>query len=189
MSTSTLLLCATWLRQSRRNQSARTAPPGVTPTPGRGRVVRSVASALVLLAIGSLAFTPWARAQDQTPAQPPLELAPAEVHAEPLPQAANPPVKIGGTPPAPCVQVDIAGHRAGHLDCASQALQEAGRIAQAQARSAIDTPVLEAGSPDVRVGVSSLSGSRLRMGNALGNSVHPQRPNRAPPTPRPGGQP
>ncbi|WP_158299007.1 hypothetical protein [Sphingomonas psychrotolerans] len=39
-----------------------------------------------------------------------------------------------------------------------------------------DTAVPAAGSPDVQIGVSSLSGSRLRMGNALGRSVRPDRP-------------
>lgn len=189
MSTTTLLLCATWLRQSSPGRSARTAPPGFTPLTGRGRVPRNVALAFTLFAAAALVSATAADAQDRAVPPQSLELAPAEVHAEPLPQAARAPVRIGGTPPAPCVEVEIAGHRVGHLDCASQALQEAGRIAQAQARSAIDTPVLEAGSPDVRVGVSSLSGSRLRMGNALGHSVHPQRPNRAPTAPRPGGRP
>lgn len=189
MSTATLLLCATWLRQSRRDQAARTAPPGFTPSPGRGRVSRNVALAFTLSAAGAAVSASAAEAQDRVVPRQPLELAPAEVRAEPLPPAVNPPVRVGGTPPAPCVQVDIAGHKAGHLDCASQTLQEAARVAQAQARAGVDTPVLEAGSPDVRVGVSSLSGSRLRMGNALGNSVHPQRPNRAPSAPRPGGRP
>lgn len=73
-----------------------------------------------------------------------------------------------------CVIVEIAGHRSGHLDCASQRLQDAARIAQDQARRMIEVP--QTGSPDVMVGVSSLSGTRLRMGNALGHSVHPQRP-------------
>lgn len=188
MSMSTLLLRAAWLRQSRRDRSALTAPPGFTPSPGRGRVARSVATG-ILFAAASLTSATTAFAQDKPQPRLLLELAPAEVRVEPLPPSTTAPVRVGGTPPAPCVQVDIAGHRAGHLDCASQTLQEAARVAQAQARSAIDTPVLDAGSPDVRVGVSSLSGSRLRMGNALGNSVHPQRPNRAPSAPRPGGRP
>ncbi|MEG3089655.1 hypothetical protein [Sphingomonas sp. PB4P5] len=88
------------------------------------------------------------------------------------------PVTVGGPPPGPCVEVDIAGHRAGQLDCASDRLRQAARLAQAQARAPLDTPVLKAGAPDVRVGVASLPGTRLRMGNALGNSVHPQRPPR-----------
>lgn len=87
-------------------------------------------------------------------------------------------VKVGGAPPGPCVAVDIAGHRAGQVECASDRLQRAAQIAQAQAQGPLQTPVAKAGSPDVTVGVSSLSGTRLRMGDALGKSVHPQRPPR-----------
>lgn len=87
-------------------------------------------------------------------------------------------VTVGGTPPGPCVAVYIAGHRAGEVECASDRLQRAARVAQAQAQGPLQTPVAKAGSPDVTVGVSSLSGTRLRMGNALGKSVHPQRPPR-----------
>lgn len=89
-------------------------------------------------------------------------------------------------PPGPCVQVEIGAERVGHLECASQALQAAARTAQAQARSAFEVPVPEAGSPDVRVGVSSLSGARLRLGSALGTSVHRPVPPRAPGAPRAG---
>lgn len=100
------------------------------------------------------------------------------------------PVRIGGeTAPQPCVQVDVGGYRAGHLDCASQRLEAAARIAQAQARSAIETPVIDATSPDVQTGVANQAATRLRMGNALGNSVHPQRPNRPAPMPRGGFRP
>ncbi|NLS28479.1 hypothetical protein S2M10_34890 [Sphingomonas sp. S2M10] len=89
--------------------------------------------------------------------------------------------RIGGTPPpAPCVVVDIAGTRVGHLDCATQALEAAARAAQARARQAIVTPVLDAGSPDVRTGIASQSATRQRMGNAFGVSVHAQRPARRP---------
>lgn len=97
-------------------------------------------------------------------------------------RTANPPstpARIGGEASGLCVQVDVGGYRTGHLDCASRALQQAARLAQSQARSTLDAPRLQAGSPDVSVGVSSLSGSRLRMGDALGVSVHPQRPVRA----------
>lgn len=188
MSTSTLLLCATWLRQSSHGRSAWTAPPDFTPFLGRGRVPRSVGHSLTVLSAIPFLSGSAALAQDRADRRPSIDLARAEVRADPPPPA-NPPVRIGGTPPAPCVQVDIAGYRVGHLDCASQALQAAARVAQAQAGSGFDPPVIEAGSPDVRVGVSSLSGSRLRMGNALGNSVHPQRPSRATSPPRPGRRP
>jgi hypothetical protein len=82
-----------------------------------------------------------------------------------------------GTPyPGPCVQVEVAGRKAGHLDCATQRLAAAARAAQASARAAFDTPVIDARAPDVRTGVASQSATRQRMGNALGTSVHPQRP-------------
>jgi hypothetical protein len=87
-----------------------------------------------------------------------------------------------GKAPKRCVIVEIAGHRSGHLDCASQRLQDAARIARDQARRTIEVP--QTGSPDVTVGVSSLSGTRLRMGNALGHSVHPQRPGQSFAAPR-----
>lgn len=95
--------------------------------------------------------------------------------------------RIGGTtPPAPCVTVDVGGHKVGHLDCATQKLEQAARDAQAEARAGQDIAVPQAGSPDVAVGVSSLTGSRLRMGNSLGQSVHPQRPVRPAIPSRPG---
>jgi len=78
--------------------------------------------------------------------------------------------------PVPCVAVDIGGQRAGHLDCAVQQLEEAARIARIKAGAGQGVSVPQAGSPDVHVGVSSLSGTRLRMGGNLGTSVHPARP-------------
>jgi hypothetical protein len=82
-------------------------------------------------------------------------------------------------PSAPCVVVEIAGARAGHLDCATQILEAAARIAQERARA--DLPVPQAGSPDVQVGGANQTAARLRMGNALGRSVHPERPLSRPP--------
>lgn len=78
--------------------------------------------------------------------------------------------------PSPCVAVDIGGQRAGHLDCAVQRLEEAARIGRIEAGVARGFSVPAAGSPDVRVGVSSLSGIRLRMGGNLGTFVRPSRP-------------
>lgn len=121
-----------------------------------------------------LAPTQSVRAQDTA------TLPPVRVESEA-------PRTIGGKPAdAPCVIVDIAGHRAGHLDCASQRLQEAANIAQGQARAGIDAPVPKAGSPDVQLGVANQTATRLRMGNALGRSVHPERPASRPPR---GGRP
>lgn len=90
--------------------------------------------------------------------------------------AQEPRTRIAGrSAPVPCVMVDIGGQRAGHLDCAMQQLEEAARIARIRAGAAQGFPVPKAGSPDVAVGVSSLSGTRLRMGGNLGTSVHPAR--------------
>lgn len=103
-------------------------------------------------------------------------IAPAPAHAQNKPapgagNAARTPV-IGRT----CVTVEIAGTHAGDLDCAAQQAEAAARIARAQADAIRLLSVPRAGSPDVKVGVSSLSGARLRMGGNLGVSVRPQRP-------------
>nr|WP_316629359.1 hypothetical protein [uncultured Brevundimonas sp.] len=76
----------------------------------------------------------------------------------------------------PCVQVDVGGYRAGHLDCAVQRLQAAARQGQAQARAGIDVPT--AGASDVQVGVASQSGASLRLGPNLGVSAQAWRPER-----------
>ncbi|AGH51434.1 hypothetical protein G432_18580 [Sphingomonas sp. MM-1] len=94
------------------------------------------------------------------------------------------PQRISGSGPQPCVIVDIAGTRAGHLDCATGRLQEAARAAQAESRAGLEAPTPGAGSPDVQVGVAHQAATRLRMGDALGRSVHPERPNSRPPTTR-----
>lgn len=94
--------------------------------------------------------------------------------------------RIGGDPiPEPCIVVDIAGHTAGHLDCATLRLQEAANLAQSEARAGIDAPVPRAGSPDTEVGVAHEAATRLRMGSALGHSVTPERPVRPPQGVRP----
>jgi hypothetical protein len=110
-------------------------------------------------------------AQDRSGEAPTLELDPAEVRAEPSPSAAS--HTIGGPPPGPCVQVDIAGHRAGHLECASQELEEAARLARREADAARNISVPEAGSPDVQVGVASRAGTRLRLRENFGVSIRP----------------
>ncbi len=102
-------------------------------------------------------------------------------------QTAAPP--SAPSPEILCVQVDVGGDRAGHLDCAAQALQQAARAAQEQARAAFDTPAPNARSSDLTVGVVSQTAVRQRLGANFGSSVHPQRPVRPMPTPRPGGQP
>lgn len=82
----------------------------------------------------------------------------------------------------PCVQVDVGGYRAGHLDCAVQRLQAAARQSQAQARAGIDVPA--AGASDVQVGVASQSGASLRLGPNLGVSAQAWRPERPVTPPR-----
>lgn len=104
------------------------------------------------------------------------------------------PVLAQQAPPAPppanlCVQVDVGGDRAGHLDCAAEALQRAARLAQSQARAAFEAPAPDARSSDLTVGVVSQTAVRQRLGANFGLSVQPQRPVRPAPTPRPGGQP
>jgi hypothetical protein len=104
------------------------------------------------------------------------------------------PARARQIPPSPpsaglCVQVDVGGDRAGHLDCAAEALQRAARLAQSQARAAFETPTPDARSSDLTVGVASQTATRQRLGANFGLSVHPQRPVRLAPTPRPGGQP
>ncbi|WP_170935486.1 hypothetical protein [Sphingopyxis indica] len=145
------------------------------------QAARSGLLALVTLSLGGSGA--WAQ---ETPSE---RSAPDETSDAATAEIQDP-VRIGGdTTPQPCVQVDVGGYRAGHLDCASQRLEAAARIAQAQARSAIETPVIDATSPDVQTGVANQTATRLRMGNALGNSVHPQRPNRPAPMPRGGFRP
>ncbi|MNS90396.1 hypothetical protein D3C72_1244460 [compost metagenome] len=112
---------------------------------------------------------------------PLLALAPATALAQ-EPAPASPSASL-------CVQVDVGGDRAGHLDCAAEALQRAARIAQSQARAAFEAPTPDARSSDLTVGVVSQTAVRQRLGSNFGQSVHPQRPVRPAPTPRPGGQP
>lgn len=111
---------------------------------------------------------------------PLLALAPATALAQ-EPAPASPSASL-------CVQVDVGGDRAGHLDCAAEALQRAARIAQSQARAAFEAPTPDARSSDLTVGVVSQTAVRQRLGSNFGQSVHPQRPARPAPTPRFGGQ-
>ncbi|CAM5563506.1 MAG: hypothetical protein EP345_06075 [Sphingomonadales bacterium] len=140
-----------------------------------GRASLALASFATLFLAGSA----LAQTAETSAEAPPLaiELDPAEVRA-PAPQ------RISGSGPQPCVIVDIAGTRAGHLDCATGRLQEAARAAQAESRAGLEAPTPGAGSPDVQVGVAHQAATRLRMGDALGRSVHPERPNSRPPTTR-----
>jgi hypothetical protein len=84
---------------------------------------------------------------------------------------------------APCVVVEVGGARSGDLECAARQAAQAARIARAQADAIRNLSTVRAGSPDVRVGVTSLSGTRLRMGSNLGVSARPTRPAPAPVNP------
>ena len=71
----------------------------------------------------------------------------------------------------------------------AEALQRAARLAQSQARAAFEAPTPDARSSDLTVGVVNQSAVRQRLGANFGLSVHPQRPVRPAPTPRPAGRP
>lgn len=152
----------------------RAAAAGSPDTLFIGRASLALASFATLFLAGSA----LAQTAETSAEAPPLviELDPAEVRA-PAPQRI-------GSGPQPCVIVDIAGTRAGHLDCATDRLQEAARAAQAESRAGLEAPTPGAGSPDVQVGVAHETATRLRMGDALGRSVHPERPNSRPPSTR-----
>ena len=155
----------------------------------RARVLVTASLAFILAPLLPAQSAMARQGDDRQSVRPPLLVLPpvtVEADALPEPQAQR---QIGGTPtPGPCVIVDIGGTRAGHLECATDRLQAAARAAQARSNAGIDADVAAAGSPDVQVGVAHRAATRLRMGDALGRSVHPERPHRPMPMPR-GGQP
>jgi hypothetical protein len=126
--------------------SGRTDPP-LTPS---GQV-RPGGVTCAMLLLSAIIGTPAMAGQDDKP-QPPTSSA------------------------ALCVVVEVGGTRSGDLECAAQRVEQAARIARAQADAIRNLSVVRPGSSDVRVGVSSLSGTRLRMGGNLGVSVRPARP-------------
>jgi hypothetical protein len=139
----------------------------------RARVLVS-AGLLSIAALGmSGAGARAQQAEPNTPQLPAMTLPPVRVEAKAEPDGTA--TRIGGKPAhnAPCVQVDIAGYRAGHLDCATQRLEEAARIARRDADAARDVSVAQAGSPDVQVGVASRAGTRLRLRENFGVSIRP----------------
>ncbi len=86
---------------------------------------------------------------------------------------------------APCVMVDVAGQKAGDLDCANQALSSAVHRAQAASQPNLDVPTI--GSSPSALGEANVAATRERLGSAFGVSVNPQRPDAtyAPPLGRP----
>lgn len=188
MSTATLLFSVAWIRGHRREvradasrprEQVRHAAVGTGPSgspfagwafpDGTGAPALLRPARVGLLVTGVLLAAiigPQARAQAAPePATPDIDV--------PKRQETEPSVRIGGSPPAPCVEVDIAGHRAGYLDCATRALTEAAQDARRQAETAHDVSVARAGSPDVQVGVASRAGTRLRLRENFGVSVRP----------------
>lgn len=126
-----------------------------------------------MLLVASFATAPAASAQSGT-----LAPTPSGQSGDP-PKAAASTGTIGGLPPVAadmCVEVDIAGYKAGHLDCASQRLQAATREAQARAPNAEGFDLPSARSADVVTGVANQTATRQRMGNQYGVGVRPQRP-------------
>jgi len=102
-----------------------------------------------------------------------IDSPPAVVAVSASAPAASSPRTIAGSGPGPCVQVDIAGHRAGHLECASQRLEQAARVARKEAQAGRDIVIPQAGSSDVQVGVASRSATRLRLRENFGVSIRP----------------
>lgn len=144
--------------------------PVVADPSGRSPVGRVIASLFSVVLLTAVPVSPaLARQAAPTPTQTP---APT----------------IGERPPQNlCIQVEVGGERVGHLECASEALQAAARVARDEARAPLEAPTPGVGSPDASVGVSTVSGARLRLGPALGTSVH--RPGQGPATPAPGVRP
>jgi hypothetical protein len=180
MSIATLPCSPAWIRGRRRGPQAGASAARTCPTLAAGDVVPSTGKGARLLPLsvraGLLTVTMVLTAivADQARAQAVSETEAADIVLPPInvqTEAAS--RMIGGPPPGPCVEVDIAGHRAGHLDCATRALTEAARDARREAVAARDVSVAGAGSPDVQVGVASRAGARLRLRENFGISIRP----------------
>jgi len=155
-----------WFRAPGRHIVATVTAPGASSSPSGHPLI---GRALVLVAVVALALPVQGRAQ-------------AGDAASPTPLSG---VTVGAarSSTGPCVQVDIGGYRAAHLDCAVQALQAAARQSQARARRGVEAPAV--GATDVRLGVASVAGTGLRMGPNLGVSAQAWRPPRLMPPARP----
>lgn len=102
---------------------------------------------------------------------------------------AGAPVRTIGSKPAfpvggPCVRVDIAGDKAGYLDCSAQELGAAVKSAQRRAQTTANLAASDARSADVVTGVANQTATRQRMGNTFGVSARPQRAVSVPISPR-----
>lgn len=182
MSTAPLLICSAWLRNvDVRPAALRRRSPG-RPWAGRSLLTRRMLvpgagrkrlkPAVWFLAAG-LCLTGSIRGRAQEVASDVLDLPPAVVTAPASGPPTSPSRTIAGSGPSPCVRVDIAGHRAGHLECASRELEAAARVARRDSDAARNIPLPEAGSPDVQLGIASRAGTRLRLRGNFGKSVRP----------------
>lgn len=137
------------------------------PAVRNGRRIRVALTAFVLLCGGTPGFAQTVPAGD------------AATQSTASPTVAQPSGTIGGgashSPADLCVEVDIAGYRAGHLDCATLRLRQATRDARARTPNAETFDVPSAGSADVVTGVANQTATRQRMGNQYGIGVRPQR--------------
>ena len=177
MSTATLRYSVAWIRDHHREVRAGASwrhervpprPAGAGPS-GSSLIGRTCTGGF---AMGMLLTV---TASDPAAAQAVPDPEAPEIVLPTLPVEAGPSARIGSERQnnEPCVVVDIAGHRAGYLDCASAALSEAARIARLEAQALRDISVVQAGSPDVQVGVASRSATRLRLRENFGVSVRP----------------
>lgn len=141
------------------DRAAAAGPSVLSPA---GRALLLALAATSLLAIGPAA------AQSSNPVNIPADgVDPAQT------PVVLPPVEVTG-PGAPARDVDSA----------NRALQAAARQAQNRARAIPEASMPGVDSPGPAVGVSGQAGASLRLGPALGTSVHRPAPPRAPSAPR-----
>lgn len=86
------------------------------------------------------------------------------------------PAADAASPARHCVEVDIAGYRAGTIDCAAARLDAVAKAAQERAAAALNLTIADATSADVVTGVANRTATRQRMGDQFGVGVRPQRP-------------
>ena len=145
------------------DRAAAAGPPVLSPA---GRALLLALAATPLLAVGPAA------AQSNNSASNPVSIPADGVDPAQTP-VVLPPVEVTG-PGAPACDVDSA----------NRALQAAARQAQSRARSIPEASTPGVDSPGPAVGVSGQAGASLRLGPALGTSVHRPAPPRAPSAPR-----
>lgn len=186
-----LLLAAVWLKPVLAGDKVRTARAWddgrdafVVARPGSRRFLDRAAAA------GPSVLSPAGRALLLALAATPL-LAVGPAAAQSNNSASNPvSIPADGVDPAqtpvvlPPVEVTGPGAPARDVDSANRALQAAARQAQNRARAIPEASMPGVDSPGPAVGVSGQAGASLRLGPALGTSVHRPAPPRAPSAPR-----